>query len=269
MTALLLAAALCLVTLPSTADARLDALLPHRRPAGARRRTGVPARIAAPAAAGCAAVAVLAIGLALVVAVSAALAAAALVRIVRRTRAARVAASERAGAVEAIGLVAADLRAGQQPAAALAMTADVIGSARARQVLAEAAATARLGGSVPAVIGSDVGDPFRWLGAGWRLSASTGAALATVLEGVTRSGRARLQHERQLAALLAGPRATAVMLAALPVLGLALGAAMGAQPLRVLLHTGAGALALLVGVLLELAGLAWTERIVRAAGVPL
>lgn len=53
------------------------------------------------------------------------------------------------------------------------------------------------------------------------------------------------------------------MLAGLPVLGLLLGAAMGADPLRVLLHSGAGLGCLVVGGLLESLGLWWALRIVR------
>ncbi len=55
------------------------------------------------------------------------------------------------------------------------------------------------------------------------------------------------------------------MLAGLPALGLLLGTAMGADPLRVLLHTGAGLGCLVIGGLLEGAGLWWALRIVRAA----
>jgi tight adherence protein B len=55
------------------------------------------------------------------------------------------------------------------------------------------------------------------------------------------------------------------MLAALPALGLLLGTAMGADPLRVLLHTGAGLGCLLAGAALEGAGLWWALGIVRRA----
>ncbi len=53
------------------------------------------------------------------------------------------------------------------------------------------------------------------------------------------------------------------LLALLPVAGLLIGSALGAGPLRVLLHTPAGMGCLLVGGLLEGAGLFWARRIVR------
>jgi tight adherence protein B len=55
------------------------------------------------------------------------------------------------------------------------------------------------------------------------------------------------------------------MLAGLPVLGLLLGTALGADPLHVVLHSAAGLGCLVVGVVLEGAGLWWALRIVRGA----
>ena len=50
----------------------------------------------------------------------------------------------------------------------------------------------------------------------------------------------------------------------LPMLGLGLGAALGADPLTVLLHTPGGLVCLVTGGALEAAGLFWASRIVRA-----
>ena len=50
---------------------------------------------------------------------------------------------------------------------------------------------------------------------------------------------------RAVAVALSGPRSSAVMLAGLPVVGIALGASMGAQPLTFLTARGAGQLRLL------------------------
>jgi tight adherence protein B len=62
---------------------------------------------------------------------------------------------------------------------------------------------------------------------------------------------------------LAGARATTGLLACLPALGLLLGTALGADPLRVLLHSAAGLACLVVGGALEGTGLWWALRIVR------
>ena len=97
---------------------------------------------------------------------------------------------------------------------------------------------------------------WRWTGVrAWRRG-STGSQAAL---------RAERDQRADLRAQLAGPRSTAVMLAGLPVLGLLLGSALGADPLHVLLHTGAGLGCLLVGGVLEGAGLWWALRIVRGA----
>ena len=61
---------------------------------------------------------------------------------------------------------------------------------------------------------------------------------------------------------MAGPRATAMVLAALPAVGVLLGQAMGAAPLAVLTGGGTGGIMLVVGVGLACAGLLWTDAIV-------
>lgn len=103
------------------------------------------------------------------------------------------------------------------------------------------------------------------LAACWRVAVDRGAGLAAGLERLAGALRAERDQRADLRAQLAGARSTAVMLAGLPVLGLLLGSVLGARPLRVLLHTGAGFGCLLVGGVLEAAGLWWALRIVRGA----
>ena len=70
---------------------------------------------------------------------------------------------------------------------------------------------------------------------------------------------ARQRFSTQVAAKLAGARATATILAALPVLGVLLGQLIGAHPLRFLL--GAGGWLLVAGTTLACGGLLWSDRI--------
>lgn len=173
---------------------------------------------------------------------------------------------EEAG-VDCVAALAAELRAGRPPPAALATVAEhTTGSLQAS--LAEAARTAALGGDTAAVLrDADAGGgDLRRLAAAWRLSVSSGCSLAAVLDAVDADLRCRQQQRRQLSGLLSGPRATAGLLALLPVLGLAMGSALGADPLHVLTATGPGQLALAAGVGLDVAGVLWTARLVRGAG---
>ncbi|MDR0504318.1 MAG: hypothetical protein LBG70_00705, partial [Bifidobacteriaceae bacterium] len=66
-------------------------------------------------------------------------------------------------------------------------------------------------------------------------------------------------------AALAGPQATARTLAWLPLVGLGLGALLGAQPWQVLTDAGIGSLAGLVGLGLLLIGRWWTRQMIRKA----
>lgn len=102
------------------------------------------------------------------------------------------------------------------------------------------------------------------LGAGWELSARYGVPWAALIETVAADLADRQRAESLRNAQVAGPRVSGYVLAVLPALGILLGAGMGADPVHVLLHTGVGAVLLLVGSTLTCLGLAWTASIVRS-----
>lgn len=165
----------------------------------------------------------------------ASLAATALVRYHR----ARCARDSSGRALDAIAGLAADLRAGTAPATAL--TAAMPAVQREPHMLGR-------------------------LCAAWRIATLTGAPLADLLDRLEVDLRARLRLRQTVAAQAAGARATAWLLAGLPVAGLGVGAWMGADPLHVLMDTRLGAACATVSVVFQLAGLAWTARLVGAAG---
>ncbi|MEU3347110.1 type II secretion system F family protein [Streptomyces sp. NPDC006700] len=193
------------------------------------------------------------------------------VPLLRRTRvawAARRRQERRADAVIALcGALAGEVRAGRQPGEALLCAARDSGGLGDAQ--AAVLAAARFGGDVPAALAGAARQPgaegLRGLAACWRVAVDQGAGLAAGLDRLEGALRAERDQRADLRAQLSGARATAVMLAGLPALGLLLGTAMGADPLRVLLHTGAGLGCLVIGGVLEGAGLWWALRIVRAA----
>ena len=98
----------------------------------------------------------------------------------------------------------------------------------------------------------------------WRLAERTGCSLAGPVQRLRDADRGEAAVRRELAAQLAGPRATGRLLAGLPVVGVALGAGLGADPLGFLLGTSAGAACLAVGGVLVLLGLLWTRALVRS-----
>ncbi|MFC8520207.1 type II secretion system F family protein [Streptomyces sp. NPDC057257] len=193
------------------------------------------------------------------------------VPVLRRLRLAgeaRRARERRADAVIALcGAVAGEVRAGRQPEEALlraARDSDGLGEAQAAVL-----AAARFGGDVPGALAGAARQPgaegLSGLAACWRVAVDQGAGLAAGLDRLAAALRAERDQRADLRAQLAGARSTALMLAALPAVGLLLGAALGADPLHVLLHTGAGMGCLLVGGLLEGLGVWWAMRIVRGA----
>ena len=95
-----------------------------------------------------------------------------------------------------------------------------------------------------------------------------GAGLAAACDRLAESLAADEALRREVAAALAAPRATARLLAGLPLVGLALGAGLGAHPLRFLLGSGLGRACLLAAAVLDVAGLAWTRRLAAGAQPP-
>ena len=145
------------------------------------------------------------------------------------------------------------------PGAALTAAAEV--APRYGSVLHAAARAASAGGDAADELR---GDPdLRAVGLAWSLGQDTGAPLAEVLERVADDLAATDEQRRAVLVALSGPRSSAVLLAGLPVVGIALGASMGARPLAFLTAAGAGRLVCLLGVLLDAAGVMWMRRILR------
>jgi tight adherence protein B len=191
-----------------------------------------------------------------------------LLRKVRRAAAARKDRDGRADAVVALcGALAGELRAGRQPGEALLPAARDSGGLGDMQ--AAVLAAARFGGDVPDALTAAALQPgaegLRGLAACWRVAVDQGAGLADGLDRLEAALRAERNQRADLRAQLSGARTTAVMLAGLPVVGLALGAALGADPLHVLLHTPSGSVCLAAGGVLEGLGLWWALRIMRGA----
>jgi tight adherence protein B len=111
-------------------------------------------------------------------------------------------------------------------------------------------------------------EPVRRLAAAWEVAEATGAGLAAVLDRLEADLAATRRRRARMAAEAAGASMTARLLAGLPLVGVAMGYALSADPLRMLLHTPTGAVCCIAAVALQTAGLRWSRRIVDSAGGP-
>ena len=250
LAALLLAAAL-LVTPPAS----------RLRPQSPRRRAGGPlAAAGAIALAGAAVLAppsVVLFCLVLTVAAGA--------RFRRRNRD-RIRRDEAQAVAAALELLVGELRVGAHPAAAFQIAASESGGP-VRRALQDVASRAQLGADVAeglraAANASSV--PAYWgrLAVFWELASEHGLAMSVLMRAAHRDIVERQRFADRVQAALAGARATAAILAALPLLGVALGQLIGAHPIRFLLGGGAGGVLLIVGVTLVCLGVAWADRII-------
>ncbi|GGQ70463.1 hypothetical protein [Couchioplanes azureus] len=105
------------------------------------------------------------------------------------------------------------------------------------------------------------GRPAELAAAADRLAERTGAPTADLIERIEADARAAGRARASAAAQAAGAQATAILLAALPLGGIALGYGIGVDPLRILLHTPTGAACAAGATLLQTAGLLWADRL--------
>jgi tight adherence protein B len=172
------------------------------------------------------------------------------------------------GLAEALRALVAGLRAGAHPATAAALAAEDVHPETAATMRAIAAA-ARLDGDMTTVVHSArtpaLAATLRRVVRAWQLAQRHGLPLAEVLDAVRRDLEQRARFTRQVLARMTGPRSSAMALSLLPLVGIALGLAVGADPLAVLTGTGLGQVLLVVGVALLCVGVAWSARITNRA----
>jgi tight adherence protein B len=168
------------------------------------------------------------------------------------------------GLAEALRTLVAGLRSGAHPATAAEAAAEDAQPQTADTMRAMAAA-ARLDGDMslalagarsPALVSA-----LARVAKAWQLAQRHGLPLADVLDAVRQDLEQRARFARQVLARMTGPKSSAAALSFLPVLGIALGEAIGASPLRMLTGTGLGQMLLLVGVTLLCTGVVWSGRI--------
>ncbi|NDU73979.1 type II secretion system protein [Actinomadura sp. DSM 109109] len=179
----------------------------------------------------------------------------------RRTRPQR----RRSSIIELCDAMAAELAAGRMPDEAFTLAAAVLDPHVSEELLA-------LPRPPPDHLDELATRPgaegLRLLAACWRIGSERGGTLATVLDGLAGALRDEEAQRQDVSVQLAGPRATARLLAALPLLGLAMAAALGAHPIPFLCTTLPGLACLITGTALNATGLYWTRHLAKSAESP-
>lgn len=159
-----------------------------------------------------------------------------------------------------------ELKVGAHPVSAFA-TAGAESDGPVSRALRSIATRAQLGADVAQGIramAQSSSVPAYWdrLAVFWQLAVEHGLPMSVLMRAAHRDIVDRQRFADRMYAALAGARATAVILASLPALGVLLGQLIGAEPIRFLLGGGLGGVLLIGGVLLVCVGILWADRIV-------
>ncbi len=163
----------------------------------------------------------------------------------------------------AVRLMVAELEAGSPPHAALRAAAALVPEHAV--ALVAAAGAAGSGGDIAAALRSGGATELEPLAHAWRVGTLAGTPMAEVLGRVAADLADHADQRRAIVVALAGARASGGLLAGLPLVGVALGAALGAHPMHLLFGTRGGRSLLCIGVILDAAGVLWTHRLMRRA----
>lgn len=166
-----------------------------------------------------------------------------------------------------LGLVTADLRSGAEIGAAVSQAAEEVSDVELATALTIAGRTTRAGRSGAQALERHArGIPqLKPLVAVWTVAEKYGISLTELLGNAQQRIDATARHGSATAASLQGAQATAGILSLLPLLGIAMGYALGVDTLGFLFGGGIGGVILVVGVGLLCAGVALSHKIIMAA----
>ena len=168
--------------------------------------------------------------------------------------------------------IAPALAAGLPPAVAVRLSGAALGSAldpATQPFVGELVGACKRGSPIAPVwqsLAARTGSPdLAFVAAAWQLSELTGAPLAEAVQRAVVSVRESRERARRVNVAVAGPRATVVVLTALPLTGPVFGLACGVPPMELYLSNPIGTASAVVGVGLMWAGRLWCRRLVDSA----
>jgi len=195
--------------------------------------------------------------------IAASMAAATAVFLIQDRRASRAEARAREACAVFLGHVATGVQAGSSLPEALARAARQLPAGTPAQVVRDVSLMAHHARS--ATIAAVETPALQRVAVLWSVSAARGVPVSKLIGAARDELDHAARHRAATHAALAGPKTTAAVLAALPLAGMGMGAAMGARPIAFLTGGGLGGVLLIAGTCLVCGGVLSAHAIIRGA----
>jgi tight adherence protein B len=162
--------------------------------------------------------------------------------------------------IDSLAAFEMELKAGQPPASALVRAAVI------PPIWPAALSAVGMQGDVCQALNIDAQryPELKNLAACWKVAAHSGSGMTTAVNRLIQGLRENEELRNTLDAELASPRATAKVLSSLPLIGLLMGIAMGADPIGWLFGNPRGIACLICGLAFSCLGIFWSRRLVRS-----
>jgi tight adherence protein B len=162
--------------------------------------------------------------------------------------------------IDSLAAFEMELKAGQPPASALVRAAVI------PPIWPAALSAVGIQGDVCQALNIDAQryPELKNLAACWKVAAHSGSGMTTAVNRLIQGLRENEEMRNTLDAELASPRATAKVLSGLPLIGLLMGIAMGANPIGWLFGNPLGIACLICGLAFSCLGIFWSRRLVRS-----
>lgn len=188
-----------------------------------------------------------------------------MVVVLRSITAQRVLRTQNEQIVQLLEAAIAELSAGASVINSLKTASEQVDEAHVHADIAVALSHAAIGGAGSWYLCTSKNRHLQQLGCMWDIAEQHGISMTKILRHLHEQINHKMRHDARMRASIQGATVSAIILAALPLLGIGMGYALGVDAPGFLFGGGVGGAILILGMGCECAGVLWSRRIIERA----